>query len=52
MKIEKFKKNLDEEIDKVISNDREIEIETDNGNIMLISKNRYDSLLETIYLLS
>ena len=49
--IAKVKIELDELIHSSINNNEIYNISTSNGNVILLSENRYNSLVESLYLL-
>ena len=52
MKYSNFKNNLDSCLESVVKNNEEIVITTKRGNAVVVSEERYHSLLETLYLSS
>ena len=47
-----LKKNLSSYIDNVIEHNDSITVSTKNGNAVIIAETEYNSMLETIYLVS
>lgn len=50
--ITEFKNNLSSKVDSVIKNNKPIKVTTKSGNAILISEANYNSILETIYIMS
>lgn len=50
--ITEFRKNLYNAVDSVIKFNETIQVTTKNGNAVLLSEDDYDSLMETVYLMS
>jgi len=48
--VEKLEKKLSQYLDLVADTDEIITASTENGNIVLLSEQKYNSLMETLYL--
>ena len=48
--ISNFRKNISNFIKQTIQNNEQIHITTKNGNVIVISEEKYNSLIETLYL--
>ena len=48
--ISNFRKSISNFIKQTIQNNEQIHITTKNGNVIVISEEKYNSLLETLYL--
>lgn len=47
-----LKSSFEKYLQKAVNNDEQILVTTDIGNLVLISENKYNSMLDTIYLTS
>ena len=52
MRIEELMKNLDSVMDKIINSGKKVVVETHSGNAVILSEEEYESMNETIYVLS
>lgn len=52
MTIEELMKNLDSVIDKTINSGEKVVVKTHSGNAVILSEEEYESMKETIYVLS
>ncbi len=50
--ITELRKNLYSTVETVIKFNEPIQVTTKNGNVMILSENDYDSLMETVYIMS